>query len=273
MTQQGYVLGQSATAARRLELQDTQFGEASEWLLDQVGLRHQDRVVELGCGPGYFSRRILRRLGPEGVLVAVDSSPALLAQAGAAAASHGPTRFEPVVADIAELGTWLHGADAVVGRAVLHHVPMVEAMLGRLRAVLPPGTRIGFVEPDFRTLLARLAYFEAGGQTELAAIRIWVDVINQLYLATRLSPDIGPMLARALHGAGCKKVRAAWWEVASDSRMLENSLMFFDEVRERLINLNILSAPAIDEEQRQLRALLPGPLPAAWGIHAVACEI
>src|SRR5438270_8124415 len=66
MQPQGYVLGQSAHAARRLEIQDIQFAEVSEWLLEELSLRQHDRVVELGCGPGGFSRRILRRLGEGG---------------------------------------------------------------------------------------------------------------------------------------------------------------------------------------------------------------
>src|SRR5690242_2884941 len=123
---QGYVLGQSARAARRLEIQDAHFAELSERLLDDLALRPGDRVVELGCGPGGFSRRILRRLGPGGVLVGVDSSDGLLSQARAVLASLGPARFEPVLADVAPLGTWLEGADVVVGRAVLHHIPMAE---------------------------------------------------------------------------------------------------------------------------------------------------
>src|SRR5438552_2481409 len=149
---QGYVLGQSDRAARRLELQDAHFAEVSERLLDELALRPDDRVVEFGCGPGGFSRRVLRRLGAGGVLVGVDTTEGLLAQARAALAGAGPARFEPVRADIAGLGEWLDGADVVVGRTVLHHVPMVEFLLGRLRARLRPGTRVGFLEPDFRTL-------------------------------------------------------------------------------------------------------------------------
>ncbi len=188
---QGYVLGQSERAARRLAIQDAHFAEVSERLLDDLALRPQDRVVELGCGPGEFSRRILHRLGAGGVLVAVDSSEGLITQARNALAGIGPGRFEPVLADISSLGSWLDGADVVVARTVLHHVPMVEFMLGRLRAVLRPGTRVGFIEPDFRTLLGRLAYLEATGRTELAPLRGWAIAINQLYLANRLSPDVG----------------------------------------------------------------------------------
>src|SRR4051794_28735623 len=97
----GYVLGQSDRAARRLAIQDAHFAGVSERLLDDLALRPQDRVVELGCGPGGFSRRVLGRLGAGGVLVAVDSSEGLLAQARALLAAAGPARFEPVLADLA----------------------------------------------------------------------------------------------------------------------------------------------------------------------------
>ncbi len=166
---EGYVLGQSERAARRLEIQDAHFAEVSERLLDELALRPDDRVVELGCGPGGFSRRILRRLGAGGVLVGVDCTEGLLSQARAALADR---RFEPVLADVAGLGPWLDGADVVVARTMLHHIPMVEFVLGRLRAILRPGTHVGFLEPDFRIPLARLAYLEATGRTDLAPLRV-----------------------------------------------------------------------------------------------------
>src|SRR5947209_6578978 len=103
----GYVLGQSARAARRLEIQDAHFACVSERLLAALALRPHDRVVELGCGPGGFSRRVLRRLGAGGVLVGVDQSDGLLAQARDLLAGTGPARFEPVLADVSQPGPWL----------------------------------------------------------------------------------------------------------------------------------------------------------------------
>ena len=161
---QEYVLGQSEGAARRLEIQDAHFAAESERLLDELAVRPADRVVELGCGPGGFSRRILKRLGAGGVLVAVDSSQGLLTQAQANTAGISAARFEPVCADIAGLGPWLDGADVVLARTMLHHVPMVEIVLGRLRARLRPGTPVGLLEPDFRSQLARIGYLEATGR-------------------------------------------------------------------------------------------------------------
>ena len=266
----GYVLGQSERAARRLAIQDAHFAEVSELLLDELALRPQDRVVEFGCGAGSFSGRIMRRLGTGGVLVGVDCTDGLLAQASAAAS--GPARFEPVLADIAKLGSWLDGADVVVGRTMLHHIPMVELVLGRLRAVVKPGTRVGFLEPDFRTPLARLAYLEATGRPELKPLTVWAMAINHLYLANRISPAVGATLARTLELAGYANVRTAWTETRSSALTIENMLMFFDEVRDRLVSLGILTAAEIDEQQRLLRELPADILPAAWGIFRVACE-
>src|SRR4051812_36038391 len=105
---QGYVLGQSERAARRLEIQDVHFADVSERLLDDVAVRPGDRVVEVGCGPGGFSKRIMKRLGEGGVLVGVDCSDGLLVQARALLSGMGPARFEPVLGDIAALGPWLN---------------------------------------------------------------------------------------------------------------------------------------------------------------------
>jgi len=269
----GYVLGQSERAARRLEIQDAHFAEISEKLLDEIALRPNDRVVELGCGPGGFTRRIFRRLGAGGVLVGVDCSEGLLVQARrlleADASKSSAPRFEPVLADVADFGSWLQEADVVVARTMLHHVPMAEFVLGRLRSALRPGTRVGFLEPDFRSPLARLAHLESTGRKELAPLRSWAIAINNLYLANRLSPDVGATLARTLELAGYRKTQTHWTECRSDELMIENMLMFYDEVRDRLQAAGIMSAAQIDLEQQRLRALAPSALPPVWGIFRV----
>ena len=268
-----YVLGQSAEAARRLEIQDKHFAKPSERLLDELALLPNDRVVELGCGPGGLTRRLVGRLGPAGVVVAVDSSASLQAQAAKLLATLGPARVEFVTADVSKLGSWLDGADVVVGRAVLHHIPMAEFVLGRLKAVLRPGTRLGFLEPDFRSPLARLAYLEVTGHPELKPLRIFASVINELYLARRISPCVGATLAQTLNTAGYKRVRAAWHEFPSDESVIENMVMIYDEVRTAIESYGILSAAESAEQQRLLRELPPGPHPAVWGLHQVVCEV
>jgi ubiquinone/menaquinone biosynthesis C-methylase UbiE len=266
----GYVLGQATSAARRLAIQDQQFAGLSERLLDELALRPSDRVAELGCGPGGMTRRILRRLGPDGVVVGIDGSQSLIDQARVAVAGLG--RFEPVVANITSLGAWLERADVVIGRNILHHVPMAEVLVGRLRAAVPRGTRVGFIEPDFRIPVARLAHLEATGRPELAPLRVWARVINQLYQARDISPAVGAMLGPAMEAAGYRNVRSHWSEYPTDAAVVENLVMFYDEVRDTLGNLKILMSSEVDEQQRLLRELSGFPLPAAWGAHVVAAE-
>jgi len=269
---QGYVLGQSERAARRLAIQDQHFGETSERLLDELAIRPTDRVVELGCGPGSLTRRILTRLGAGGVVVGVDATAGLLEQARATLAGVGPGRFEPVLGDVTSLGSWLDGADVVVGRAILHHIPMAELLIGRLRARLRPGTRVGFIEPDFRSPLARIAYLEATGRPELAPLRIWGRMMSELYLARRISMAVGATLGRAMELAGYRQVRSEWCECRSDALAIENMVMCYEEVRETIAALGILTPAEVDEQTRLLQKLPLDALPSVWGVFRVVGE-
>ncbi len=268
MSSSDYVLGQSERAARRLALQDRHFAVPSEALLDALAIQPNDRVVELGCGPGGFTRRILNRLGANGVVVGVDSSASLLEQAKDSLAQLGGTRFKPTLADVAKPGAWLDGADVIAGRAVLHHVPMAEFLIGRLRATLRPGTRIGFLEPDFRRPLGCLALQEVN-HPELAPLLRFARSINELYAAWRISPAVGASLAPTMEDAGYTNVRHTWHPFATDESVLENMSLIYDEVRDTFASLGIITVAEIEEQRRLLSELPVGDLPAVWGLHQV----
>lgn len=268
-----YVLGQSERAARRLEIQDAHFAQPSEELLDRLAIGPNDRVVELGCGPGGLSKRILARLNGDGALVAVDSGAEMLELATKSLAGLGSAKVIPVKADAAQLGSWLDGADVVVGRAVLHHIPMAELFLGRMKAALRPGTRIGFIEPEFRAPLARLGYLQATTNPELAPLTVWAMAINQLYLARRISPCVGATLGAAMELAGFRNVKAKWTDFPSDGTVIENMVMFYDEVRDTLGSLDILTSAEIDTQKAALLELQQNELPPVWGVHRVTAEV
>jgi hypothetical protein len=54
--------------------------------------------------------------------------------------------------------------------------------------------------------------------------------------------------------------------------MIENMLMFYDEVRERLQELGILTTAEVEDQKRLLRELSCEALPPAWGTYRIACE-
>jgi ubiquinone/menaquinone biosynthesis C-methylase UbiE len=267
-----YALGSSAEAARRLEVQDAQFGAVSERLLDKLNVQATEHVVELGVGAGSFTRRILRRLGPGGCLVGIDKTQGLLDQAAQRVQGISGASVELKLADINDLGQWLGQADVVVGRTVLHHLAMPEVLLGKLRNILPPGARLGFIEPEFRALVGRLAKLEGEGRSELAVFRRWAEAISHYYQACRLSPTIGATLARTLQAAGYDDVACEWCECPMDANGIENMLLYYDEIRERYISLGIMTAAEIDHDQQLLASLDPRNVPAVWGMYCVTCR-
>jgi len=63
-------------------------------------------------------------------------------------------------------------------------------------------------------------------------------------------------------------VRCEFTEGPSDEFTIENMLMFYEEIRDNLVTLGILTAEQVAEQQRLLGAL-KGPLPAVWGCYRV----
>jgi hypothetical protein len=98
---------------------------------------------------------------------------------------------------------------------------------------------------------------------------VWATAINQLYAARRISPAVGATLGVTLGLAGYRDVKATWTDFPSDDTVIENMVMFYDEVHGTLAELGILTAAETDEQQRLLRLLSTNGLPPVWGVHRV----
>jgi SAM-dependent methyltransferase len=114
----------------------------ARFLIEAAGLRPGMRCIELGCGTGEFTARLLRS-GCElvGVELSEATADACRRRVGSAA--------EVIVGNI-ETAEGLEGRrfDAVVGVSVLHHVNL-ELCLGRtVLPLLEPGGRFAFSEPN-----------------------------------------------------------------------------------------------------------------------------
>ncbi len=115
-------------AARRAELLAT-------WARLEAG----QRVLELGCGTGLFSKKLQR----EGLyLTAIDISLDLLSDA---VRENKTVGF--IQADAHRLPFADNTFNAVVGSSVLHHL-QVGLVLREIRRVVQPGGRIAFAEPN-----------------------------------------------------------------------------------------------------------------------------
>lgn len=120
----------------------------TERLLRDAGIGAGMKVLDVGCGPGTVSRMAASLVGPDGLVVGLDRSRAVIERAQAAAGVN--QRF--VVGEL--LNPPAGPFDAVVGRRVLMYQPDVIEALAALREVLVPGGLAVFQEHDATSLSA-----------------------------------------------------------------------------------------------------------------------
>jgi arsenite methyltransferase len=109
-----------------------------------------ERILDAGCGPGFYVAELLERVGPEGSVVGVDASAPMLALSAKRSEGHSNVRFHEGTV------TSLPLPDADFDRAlsvqVLEYVADIPAALAELHRVLKPGGRVLIWDVDWATV-------------------------------------------------------------------------------------------------------------------------
>lgn len=105
-------------------------------------LRPGDNVVDVGSGAGIDSLIAARMVGPDGSVVGVDMTPAMLERARRAGAEAGLDNVEFREGYMEELPVPDGWADVVISNGVLNLTPDKPAALAEMRRVLAPGGRL-----------------------------------------------------------------------------------------------------------------------------------
>ncbi|MFF4015939.1 class I SAM-dependent methyltransferase [Streptomyces sp. NPDC001843] len=116
-----------------------------------LGLRAGDRVLDAGCGTGRALEPLRTAVGPSGVVVGVDLTPAMLRAAVRAGRDrHGRL----LLADVAALPLRSGAFDAVFGAGLIAHLPHPAENLRELARVVRPGGSLALFHPVGRAALA-----------------------------------------------------------------------------------------------------------------------
>ena len=120
-------------------------GLVGEWL-DALRLGPGQRVVDIGSGPGVVSLAAARRVGPDGLVYAIDQSAEALAYLERLQRAEGITQIQRIVADAANVSADAIDAHAVLVTMVLHHADEPRRVLHSAARMVAPGDRVVVAE-------------------------------------------------------------------------------------------------------------------------------
>ena len=120
-------------------------GAATDVMLDLAGIRTGSRVLDVAAGAGGQTLAAARRVGPSGVVVATDISPAILEYAASEAREAGLENVTTREMDGEKLDVEPDSFDAVISRVGLIYFPDQQAALTGMRRALKKGGRISAI--------------------------------------------------------------------------------------------------------------------------------
>ena len=144
-------------------------------VLDRIGIRPGERVLELGPGPGAFTVEAARRTEPGGTLVAVDIQPKMIEATVKRVSEAGLSNVETHVADAYHLPLEAESVDRAFLVTVLPEIPDPQRALSELRRVLrspdsdggSPGGVLSitemFMDPDYPLARTTLRWAQEAG--------------------------------------------------------------------------------------------------------------
>ena len=133
-----------------------------ESLIRAAGVKPGQRVLDVGCGTGYFASLLADAVGPGGLVVGVDASPEMIEYAGHRRGGR-PDNCQFQVGMAESLSFPAEHFDVVVSSLFMHHLPadLQRTALDEMRRVLRPGGAVLIAEARVPStgvmrLLARL---------------------------------------------------------------------------------------------------------------------
>ena len=144
------------------------FGPWAEDLVDRLGVRAGEAVLDVACGTGAVTRLLPSRVGEAGRVCGVDLNPAMIGIARSIVPGVELKEGDATALPVAD-GEF----DVVLCQQGLQFVPDKAAAVSEMARALKPGGRVGIASwkgPDENPVAATMAAsMEAAGWTEAAA--------------------------------------------------------------------------------------------------------
>ena len=171
-------------AARRIErvyqIRDAQHRRST--VRETLGACPGERVLDAGCGPGFYCAELAAEVGATGSVVGVDGSDAMIKLATRRCAELGNVTLH--VADAGALGVADADFDAAICVQVLEYVAEPRDGLAELHRALRPGGRVLVWDIDWATFSMR------GDELTQRVQRAWDEHLAHPSLPQTLAPSL-----------------------------------------------------------------------------------
>jgi arsenite methyltransferase len=152
-----------------------------------------ERILDVGCGPGFYVAELLEQVGPDGAVAAVDASPQMLGLAARRCEGYDNVSFHEAEATSLPVGD--AAFDAALSVQVLEYVSDIDAALAEIHRAVRPGGRVVIWDVDWATLSVHTSDPTRNDRV----LRAW-----DAHLA---HPSLPRTLAPSMRSAGFEEVR------------------------------------------------------------------
>jgi SAM-dependent methyltransferase len=247
-----YALGSSSSESARLQRQSDELAPVSSALLDHVGVRSGDRVIDVGCGPRGIIDLVAERVLPGGRVVGLDSDPAHVAMASDLARVRGWSHVEAVIGDARDTGLPTGSFDLVHARLVLVTVPDPVPVLTEMVRLARPGGWVAGLEADMQVGICHPPHPAFDRLCELFQAAFQRDGAN---------PQLGRALPELYRLAGLRdvavEVRAPVYPADHSRHSIRADLV--RAMRPQILALGLAQEAELDEIDRAAREHFADP--------------
>jgi ubiquinone/menaquinone biosynthesis C-methylase UbiE len=113
-------------------------------LLEAAGLRPGQRVVEVGCGPGFFTIPAAKMVGAEGLVYAIDINPRAIERVKAKMRKNGIENVKPILANAADTEIPDGSVDVAFVFGLRYIAGGLNTLVSEMYRILKPGGLLSF---------------------------------------------------------------------------------------------------------------------------------
>jgi len=129
-----------------LERSEREAEEAPEKALDAIGIQPGMIIADVGCGTGYFTRRMAKRTGPTGKVYGVDIQPRMIDSLKRNMQKEGIANVEAVLSKADDPMLPAAAIDLILMVDVYHEFATPQTMLRKMRESLKSTGRMVLLE-------------------------------------------------------------------------------------------------------------------------------